>query len=66
MRLMSAGVNVSAATSAITIPSARTIPKDLTIENEHMESAPNPMMTERPDVKTDSPAHWTDVFNAVE
>ena len=30
---------------------------DLTIEKEQIDSAPNPMITARPDVNTDSPAH---------
>ena len=63
-RLINEGMKVSAATRAMRMPIASMIPMDLTMENEQIESAPNPMMTARPDVNTDSPAHWMEVLRA--
>ena len=62
--LRSAGMNVNAANNANAIPRARTIPIVCTSENEHSASAANPMMTDIPDVKTDSPPHMIASFRA--
>ena len=57
-------MNVSAASSASTIPSASTMPIVLTRLKLHSMREPNPMMTEMPDVMIDSPAHLMDSLRA--
>ena len=54
-----AGISVRAASMAMTIPSASTTAMLETSSNEHMDITANPMITARPDVNTDSPAHLT-------
>ena len=53
-----AGIRVSAANIATTIPIARTMAMDETRLYEQRDMTANPMMTARPDVMTDSPAHF--------
>ena len=50
-------MNVRAANSATTIPSARQIPMVEIMLNEQIDMAPNPMMTDAPEMVMDSPAH---------
>ena len=56
---MTAGINVSAASMASTMPTARHTAMVETSENVHRAITANPMITAIPDVKTDSPAHFT-------
>ena len=50
-------MNVSAASRATTIPRARQIPIVWIMLKEQIDMAPNPMMTEAPEIVMDSPAH---------
>ena len=56
--LRSEGMNVSAAKSATTMPSARHIPIVEIMLKEQIDMAPNPMMTDAPEIVMDSPAHF--------
>ncbi len=56
-RLISEGMKVSAAIRATRIPRARAIPMVCTMANEQRARAAKPIMTEIPDVATDSPPH---------
>ena len=51
------GIRVSAARRATMMPSARHMPIVETMLKEQMNIAPNPMMTDAPEIEMDSPAH---------
>ena len=57
VRLSRDGIRVSAAMRAIRMPRARQIPMVEIMLKEQMDIAPNPMMTDAPDIEMDSPAH---------
>ena len=60
----SEGMNVSAASRAMTMPRARQIPMVEIMLNEQIDMAPNPMMTEAPEMVMDSPAHLMALWSA--
>ena len=55
--LRSEGMKVRAASSATTMPMARQMPMTEIMLKEQIDMAPNPMMTEAPEMVMDSPAH---------
>ena len=58
------GMKVRAAKRAMIIPIARHIPIVETMLNEQIDMAPNPMMTEAPEMVIDSPAHLMALWSA--